>query len=377
VPRATYVPITPSVLGWAIEEAGLSFFEVGERTATDAARVEAWVAGKTQPTKTQFRKLSSALRRPSSFFFLAEPPATAGLPPAFRHPPGALGARDLLPEEARAIRRARRIQRISRWIAEERELPEVTLPLAQGQDPDTAADVARTTLNWSVERQLATASSFALVRELRTQMEGIGLIVLHQSMTEEGCRGFSLFDTHAPLLAINTAYNAAARAFSYMHEFGHLVRRKDSICTLNLDSALERWCERFASSFLLPSEAVNDYLDSRGLSAVTNVDQVSRIANYFRVSLRAVAVRVTQLGRAPDDLYSIVDAQADFRRGGGGGGGETAAERRLREFGDHYSRLLLTAEQTGLLGKQDVQEYLNLSRGQLDEFRLLAAESSG
>jgi hypothetical protein len=46
---------------------------------------------------------------------------------------------------------------------------------------------------------------------------------------------------------------------------------------------------------------------------------------------------------------------ADYKSGGGGGGGgETTAEKRLREFGTNYSRLLLEAERTGLLGTNDV-----------------------
>jgi hypothetical protein len=66
-------------------------------------------------------------------------------------------------------------------------------------------------------------------------------------------------------------------------------------------------------------------------------------------------------------LYDLVDAKADFHKpGGGGGGGATSPQIRLREWGARYPRLLLQAEELGLLGRQDLLEYLNLSNTQLN-----------
>jgi Zn-dependent peptidase ImmA (M78 family)/transcriptional regulator with XRE-family HTH domain len=377
VVAATYVPIRGAVLAWAIDEAGVDEDDVAARLRIPRETVDAWIAGTKQPSKTQFKKLAQYLRRPTSFFFLRQPPTQTGVPAAFRHPPGAAGDRPLGRKESQAIRRARRTQTVARWLVEGEDIRKADVPaVAKGTSPTSAAAVVKEYLDWSLSDQFEAANPPELARVLRARLEERGLLVVHFSIGEEGCRGFSLNDELAPLIAINTHYSASARVFSYMHEFGHLLRRTDSICTYAFDSGFEKWCERFAGAFLLPTEPLTEYvLDTFGRDRISTVDEVARIARRFRVSLRATAYRLESLTLAASGLYERVDRAADFKTGGGGGGGETAPERRLREYGANYSRLLLRAEESGTLRTNDVLEYLNLARGQLEELRVLARES--
>jgi len=370
----TYVPISGPVLAWAIEEAGLDESDVATQLKVPREKVVAWIAGSEKPGKTQFKKLATYLRRPTSFFFLRQPPVQTGVPAAFRHPPGAAVDRPLTRDESRAIRRARRTQNVAKWIAEREGAPSADIPIvAAGTSPVDAAGIANEYLDWSLTDQLGTSGPTELARVIRTRLEQRRVVVVNLSIGEEGCRGFSLNDDTAPVIAVNTHYNAAARVYSYMHEFGHLLRRTDSICSHLLDTGLERWCERFAGAYLLPADPVREYiLESFGDQTISNVEQVGKIARRFRVSLRATAYQLERLEFGAEGLYERVDRTADFKRGGGGGGGETAPERRLREYGTNYSRLLLDAEASGTLKTSDVLEYLNLSRGQLNELRVLA-----
>src|SRR5579862_264743 len=375
MPSVTEVPITGSVVSWAIEQAGTSVSDVAARLGLDAALVQAWIDGAERPGKTQFRRLAQALGRPESVFFLESPPAERSLPPSFRHPPGAAGSRQLLKKEAVSLKRASRAQRIAVWVAEKEGLQGPELPaIASNVPAERAAETALQYFNWSASAQAATASPLELVSTLRDRFESIGILVLHLPLTESGSRGFSLYHAVRPLIAVNTAYNPEARAFTYLHEFGHLLRRTDALCTLALDTALERWCEEFASAFLLPTSVFLDYVESTFPNEpVRTVQQVGRIARHFRVSLRAVAVRLERLGRAEAGLYDHVNEVAEFRGRGGGGGGETTAEKRFREFGPGYSRLLIDAERRGIVKSDDLLEYLNVSNSQLRDLRLLAA----
>ena len=92
-----------------------------------------------------------------------------------------------------------------------------------------------------------------VVKTVRARLEDRGVLALQLSIGEDGCRGFSFHDDLKPLIAVNTAYTAPARLFSYLHEVGHLMRQSDAICIGYAQTAAERWCERFAASFLLPS----------------------------------------------------------------------------------------------------------------------------
>jgi Zn-dependent peptidase ImmA (M78 family) len=365
--RATLVPITGPVLEWAMEQAGVDDREVARRCSVPQERVTAWRVGEEQPTKTQFTKLVNTLRRPSMFFFLPSPPETPSIPPAFRHPPGKQGDRALLPSEATALRTARRIQRVTAWIREQHgDQPPVLPEISPNMAPEkAAADVAHL-LGWTLTAQLDADNVTAVAKELRLVLEDYGLTVLQLSLGTDGCRGFSLYHPSAPLIAINSAYNNAARLYSYVHELGHLVTRSDSICVSPTSLGLERWCEEFAAAFLLPQGPFLEYINSAiSLGSIDRFEHVQRIANKFKVSLRAVALRLIRLDRATWELYNEVDERAEFKRPGGGGRGETAPQKRLRQWGRTYSRLLLRAAEKGSLGRQDILEYLNLTNKQI------------
>jgi Zn-dependent peptidase ImmA (M78 family) len=59
-------------------------------------------------------------------------------------------------------------------------------------------------------------------------------------MKPAGCRGFSLQDTYAPVIAANSASTTEARIFWMMHEYAHLARGAPSFCARVPDSQLER-----------------------------------------------------------------------------------------------------------------------------------------
>jgi Zn-dependent peptidase ImmA (M78 family)/transcriptional regulator with XRE-family HTH domain len=379
MPTATMVPITPSVLDWAMDQGGFTDASLADRCGVSRTTVAQWRAGVTQPTKTQFGRLVDSLKRPSMFFFLAEPPEGAAIPPSFRHPPGEDVERPLLPLEARGIRTARRIQQISTWILKRLDEPPVHLPRFSTQHPpEEAASAAKKLLNWNVDRQIRAENPSQVAQEIRDALEERGVLALHLPLREEGCRGFSIYSDYAPVIAINTHYSIPARVFSYIHELGHLLTRTDAICSVVAEQRIERWCEQFAAAFLIPEQTLRGLVVHRfGIDAKRDRQQLFYIANRLKVSLSAVAVRLAGLHLAPATLYyDALNLSADLRKARGGSGGATAPEIRVREWGRAYPRLLLEAESAGILQHHDILEYLNLSDSQLPALRM-ALSSAG
>ena len=375
--RATYVPITPEVLEWAMVEAGAEPPDVAERAGVEVDRVLGWLSGEEQPTKTQFGRLPDFFKRPAAFFFLPEPPQAEAIPTSFRHPPG--GERDATRAELEAIRTARRVQKVAAWTGErvgDRRWRDNPIPAADGMAPAAAARVATEWLGWSTERQLQAASASAVVKLVRQALEEHGVLALQLSIGQEGCRGFSFFDDDKPLVAVNTHYNPEARLFTYLHEVGHLMRRTDAICVGYAETVAERWCERFAAAFLLPADPLRARLEHRfGNLTIGDLDQVRALARDFRVSLSATAIRLEDLGWGRAGLFQSIPRTSDYKSAGGGPGTDnTRGAVRLRELGEGYFSLLLAGEQAGVLGRQDVLRYLDVSDAQL---RGLASEGVG
>lgn len=72
--RTPFAPITPEVLRWAREDAGVTVADLAARVGVDAGRVRAWEIGEEQPSLAKLRQAAELLGRPVAFFFVAEPP---------------------------------------------------------------------------------------------------------------------------------------------------------------------------------------------------------------------------------------------------------------------------------------------------------------
>jgi Zn-dependent peptidase ImmA (M78 family)/transcriptional regulator with XRE-family HTH domain len=373
------VPINGAVLQWAREEAGLSTNALAEQLKVDVGTLASWERNEAMPSKGQFTKLVERLRRPSAVFFLPVPPQTAALPTSFRRAPG-LNGHDLVADELKNIRRARRLQEIVEWVQRDAGQPPIEFPRANPSDsPATSGSAFREFLGLTIEEQLGWKTANEAGREWRRRLEGVGVIVLQMSMGKASIRGFSAWSDRAPVVALNTAYHPTARIFTLLHEAAHLATRTDSACfdfvaPASQDNRLERWCEQFAASALLPGADVRRFVVAAVGEGhpVTDVDVVRSLANRFKSSSRAMSLRLQELGLAPSTLYASV-AQAlsahDWNDAGGGGGGQPRVEKRLGELGPRAVDILIAASERGRLHQRDLADHLRLTSGQVDDLR--------
>lgn len=368
MPRATVVPVTPPVVKWALEESGYPIDEVAAATGVSSKVIRSWEAGETKPTLTQLRAFANKLKRPVAAFLLPRPPRLPLPALEFRRAPGE-SRRHLNPDERRMVRSAARLQRVLSWINGELHRPEVALPRTSIQaSTETAATEARSRLGATGAEIQDWSSPSTAFHWWRSAVERSGVFVLILPMGTDGCRGFSLWDDQAPLIAVNSAWSAEARIFTLFHEYGHLLTRTNSAClegTHRLRSvqsdAVERWCEQFAAAVILPLEPLQRFLASHDWQrGVTEVDVVRRIAKHFRGSLRATALRLIALGTADWKLYSLLPPTVDRKAPGGGGTGRDRAQLRRDQYGDFTIATFATALQQDVVSRGDVLDYLDI-----------------
>lgn len=379
------VPINGSVLRWARKEVGLSQAEFATILKVERSDLAEWEQGESMPSKGIFTRIVEKLKRPSAVFFLPEPPTGAGLPTALRNAPG-LGSHKLGQNEVRQIRWARQLQDVVSWALRDAGDQPVELPrLSPGAAPTEAGAAERRRTDITPAEQLAWSSPSEGFRVWRGALENQGVLVLQLSLGKGNTRGFSAWNAHAPLVAVNTSYHPTARIFTLIHEYAHLLTRTDAACLHFIvpsshDTQLERWCERFAASFLLPADSLRAIAAKYGVSrdAMTNDPDIARkIANRFNVSTRATSLRLQELGLAPPSLYGAVEqmfSSLDWNSGGGGGGGQPAAEKRIGQLGPRVPEILLEAAAAGRLNRRDLADYLKLTTGQVSDLATLVAE---
>lgn len=379
--RATFVPVTPEVLDWAMKEAGRSVTDVADQLDVSSSVVRAWLQGEAHPTLTQFRKLAAFLgRTPSTLLLPAAPPLMTGTP-KFRRPMNA-DRTDLSPTERRVIREAKRAQETLAWI-----LKELGEPGAALEQIDLSANVEQTAARTRKRLTGSENGNFAsrwkspseAVQGWRSILEESRVFVFVLSMGKESCSGFSLSDDRAPLIAVNTARNPSARIFTTFHEYGHLLTRTDSACLDTSKAKLarsndpaERWCERFAAAFLMPRTEVDEQLRRQLGTARTKVHDLSvpaRLALHFKVSLRAATLRLIELGTAEWSLYASIPAYSDLKTAGGGGGGRDRGQIRRDEYGNRAVNFFVRALDSNVLGRAEVLDYLDVADTHLEQMQ--------
>lgn len=369
--RTIEVPITPAVLTWALGESGYGAEEVAKRVKVEPATLAAWSRGEQKPRLTEFRKLTTLLKRPEATFFLPVPPPSSLPRVEFRHPIDD-SRQSLNPDELRWLREAHRLQRAAAWVQQElaQEAPEMPRWDLQTA-PERAAAALRSHLGVTVDQQLAWPNVSQAQKQWREAIEKSGVFVFLLPLGSKSCRGFSLWHERAPLIAVNTAWNQEARIFTLLHEYGHLGTRTSSACLESWRHALlkqadttERWCEQFAAAVLMPWDAVERVLAKefgwRRGQTVESLDTVQKVARKFKTSVRATALRFITHNVADWDLYQQIPPVVDKKKKGGGGKGRDRGEMREDQYGHRTTELFVEAMQRDLLTRDDVRSYLDV-----------------
>ena len=114
-----------------------------------------------------------------------------------------------------------------------------------------------------------------------------------------------------PVIKVNQNHNLARQNFSCAHEIGHNLLRelKVELNTENIEyrtfnpqghaiahaKARERLCDVAATELLMPELVFREYLSGFGVS----VHSIERLANVFKVSIRAAAWRIAEVSTEP------------------------------------------------------------------------------
>lgn len=364
------VPITPDVLRWAVDESGFTTAEVCEAAGVTLVDYDRWITHDDQPTLTQLRKLATKLHRQVALFLLPGVPEHRHPPVDFRHPRGQVG-RSLNPVERRFLRRARRLQEAQAWLGLELERESVTLPATSvDSSAEESGALIRSRLAVALEDQVQWSNASVAFDAWRGAVEHLGVTVVLYSMGTESCQGFSLWDNMSPLVAINTAWRDEARIYTLFHELGHLITRTNSACPSGAAAGdsrdpAERWCEEFAAAVLLPPGALTS------VGRVAEIPVVASLARRYKVSLRAMAIRLIASGRSTWALYRAIPPTSDAKRQGGGGGtGRNRLEIRVDEMGRRGTEIFVAAVERDVISTSQALDYLDVPVADFDRLRL-------
>ena len=321
------VSLTPKVLRWARERAGLDQRTLAKKVTgkPTAERVKQWEQT-GMLTFAQARKLAHATHTPEGFLYLKEPPEDRLPIPDFRTVRDETVQRPS-PDLLDTVYMMQRRQTWMRDFLIEEAQPRLEFvgSATLSSHPQNVASEMRETLGvaggWANEESTWTD---ALVH-LRHRIEAAGILIVingvvgnnnHRKLDPNEFRGFVLSDVYAPLVFINGADFKAAQMFTMAHEVAHLWINREGVSNFEAMQPppvrVEQWCNQVAAEFLVPAAE---------LSEAWKYDRQSKepyqaLAARFKISTIVAVRRVLDLGFiTKKQFFEFYDSyQKDERR---------------------------------------------------------------
>ncbi len=209
-------------------------------------------------------------------------------------------------------------------------------------------------------------------------LEHAGVKVLSVSMASDGFFGLSLGEEDGgPAIVVNgwKRIPVERRIFSAAHELAHLMFHQNAydVRQTEENKEEERQANLFAGHFLLPDEGFRkEWNEASGLALVDRVFKVKRI---FRVSYKAILVRLIEYGAVDNEIWKKFNwtyqqryrRKLTFKEEPMGIGGEPFGMHQFDFFEDRLSRLTRKAVEIDKISLSRGAEILRISIEEMQE----------
>lgn len=262
----------PEVLRWARESAGLDVDALAKKIPVkNRGIVEAWEES-GQVSYSTAKKIAAATYTPLAFLYLSDPPVTELPIQDFRRPRSVVG-QQMGSNLRRVLIEAMAKQEWYREYLVEagaKPLPFVGC-ITTDLPPTKAAQTIRGLIPLNMELKSNEPNIGSALNILTEALEAQGILIsrsgivgnnTRRELSADEFRGFSLSDTFAPLIFVNSADWPSAQLFTVMHELVHIclgISALDNADGLPNNSTnrgslsrTESFCNRVAGELLLP-----------------------------------------------------------------------------------------------------------------------------
>jgi Zn-dependent peptidase ImmA (M78 family) len=300
------IQIKPEVIKWAISTSGWDESELISKLNISEAIYKDWLKGNI--TIKQLEALADKLKRPLAVFFLPKAPEEKPKPKDYRMLPGKEGKFNK--KTILAIRKARYLQGIIQELAiniENDLKPKITLHKIT-DNPQQIATKYRELLFFSVEKQTTELKdAYKVYSYLREMLEEKNIYSFQISMPIEDARGFALSDKDPKIVVTNSQDEIEARIFTLMHEFGHVLLGETAISLTEFQTQdkIEKWCNLFASNFLLPAELANSVF-SQKKESLTETNTLNTLKRKYKVSKAMLVYNMFNLNFITQSIYKSI-----------------------------------------------------------------------
>lgn len=350
---------------------------VEEAAATASLKPErllAAEAGEGTITLRQAETLARTYGRDLAFLFRSKPPEEPAQQQVFRRLPGA--PEPPWPAEMQKLarlvsRRQEAVVELRDSLGEESRWRQVLARLSV--DAHLLPGILRTELGVMAVDQTAwrDPDGYAPLRAWREAVEAAGILVMQNGdLPVSAMRGFAALHESAPVIVLNSKDDARSRAFTLIHEIGHLWLEEYEV---EVEDP-EEWCEQVAGQVIMPDHWVARALEASH-SRPGSAGQVDEIALLFGVTPKAAAVRMRRLDAIGETDFTAVLREISRRPDKKEAGGSYYLNK-ITWLGPSYIRLVLDAVDEQALTLSNAAGLLGARVSHFRKLRELADERS-
>ena len=351
------------IVEWVIKTSGWDLNDLLNKIDVSEKTYKKWINKLDNPTVKQLKLISLKTKRPLALFFLEKIPQEKPLPKDYRLNPEKEGKFDK--KTILAIRKSRKLQSILKDFGENTlsEILEKT-KINIKDSPQELAKSLRERFNLTEEFQ-RKGDSYKFFKFLRNKLEEEKIFNFQISMPLEDARGFALSDELPKVIVVNSGDIIEARIFTLIHEFGHILLGDTEISIPNFKDTnkTERWCNEFASAFLLPPEIAKRIFKENDATLI-EYDTLKKLSRKYKVSKSMLLYNMVKLKFiTPSDYGKFLNKytkkeyaeKADIS-----GGGVSAEKKCLSELGASFVSLVADNIDKKTITYSDALDYLSI-----------------
>lgn len=294
----------PQVLENVLRERALTAEELSERIGIKFRDLEEELSREPGPRQGILNSIAYELALPPYVFYMEEAPRLEDVIPDFRSERPQASAKSR--ETIESIQLAAGIQHAAAelGIQPAHILPRLVDKSLSVNTAEMFGSRFRKFFNISLVDQKSAKDAKQFYVLCRKQIEDKGICVLQESFPKEDGSGFCLTNKKFPIIVVNTRdQKRARRLFTLIHELAHVLIGQTGISDPFIrKNDVEKFCNRFAASFLAPEGYVKELLGT--INRNPSPSEIARASRQLKISQQATALRLTQLGLIEKGSYA-------------------------------------------------------------------------
>lgn len=323
--------IQPEILEYMYRLSGMSEDDVAKKLKLSKAKYQSIEKGEEKITQTYLLQLADIYKRPLIAFYSADITLLPELPHDYRINRDKKLSPEIFLAKRKAIYLAEQLKEIT---GKTTILPNININT--NITPIELAEKVKLLLEINYN-SLREQKEISIINYYKSLIEDKFFIpVIEHPLKSGGVRAFSVYG-ELSVIILNESDSPEVKLFSLFHEFCHLLKRQDGICSVDMEEDKnnlpeERYCDEFAACVLMPENELQKLIPK----PITLFEQVDYLAKLFGISKQVTIIRLKELRIINNRTYNSFKTKLES--GAKKGYGKRNWE---RTFVNRTSRLIL------------------------------------